>query len=190
MQSAVATPLHGTPAIVTAPPTPLSRLPVVAPLAPEHYKVQFTVSRATHDKLRRAQDLLRHAIPNGDPAAIFDRALTLLVADLEHVKIAAAARPRAARPVALRSRHIPAAVRREVWRRDGGQCAFAGPNGRCTERGFLEFHHVRPYADGGTSVVENIELRCRPHNVYEAEQHFGGRFPLLLRERSGPEYRC
>ena len=55
------------------------------------YQVQFTVSRETHDKLRRAQDLLRHSIPNGDPAAIFDRALTLLVADLER-----ASRPRRA----------------------------------------------------------------------------------------------
>jgi hypothetical protein len=33
-----------------------------------------------HDKLRRAQDLLRHSIPDGDPAKIFDKALTLLLA--------------------------------------------------------------------------------------------------------------
>jgi hypothetical protein len=39
--------------------------------------VQFTVSRETYDKLRHAQDLLRHTIPTGDPAVIFDRALTL-----------------------------------------------------------------------------------------------------------------
>lgn len=41
------------------------------------------VEAPTHDTLRRAQNLLRHAIPSGDLAAIFDRALTLLVADLE-----------------------------------------------------------------------------------------------------------
>ena len=96
----------------------------VTPLAPERYKVQFTVSRDTHDKLRSVQDLLRHSIPNGDPAAIFDRALTLLLADLERAKLAATARPRAARRAPAGSRHIPAAVRREVWKRDGGQCAF------------------------------------------------------------------
>ena len=38
------------------------------------FKVQFTVGRDTYDKLRHVQDLLRHSIPNGDPAAIFDRA--------------------------------------------------------------------------------------------------------------------
>jgi hypothetical protein len=35
--------------------------------------VQITVTRETHDKLRRVQDLLRHVVPNGDPAVIFDR---------------------------------------------------------------------------------------------------------------------
>jgi 5-methylcytosine-specific restriction endonuclease McrA len=168
----------------------------VTPLAPERYKVQFTVTRETHDKLRRAQNLLRHSIPNVDPAAIFDRALTVLLGDLERAKCAATDRPRAARPAPWGSRHVPAAVKRAVWKRDGGQCAFVGAAGRCTERGFLEFHHVKPYADGGATVVENLELRCRAHNMYEAEQHFGVRLPLLVREvrdipycvpaRSGP----
>jgi 5-methylcytosine-specific restriction endonuclease McrA len=64
-----------------------------------------------------------------------------------------------------RSRYIPAAVRRAVWARDGGQCAFVAANGRrCPERGFLEFHHVEPYAAGGAATVDNIQLRCRSHN--------------------------
>ncbi len=166
---------------------PPPRAAVVAPLGPECYKVQFTVSRETHDKLRRAQDLLRHSIPTGDPAAIFDWALTLLVSDLERAKLATTERPRAGRPVAAGSRHIPAAVRREVWKRDAGQCAFVGTHGRCPERGFLEFHHVEPYAAGGAATVENIELRCRAHNMHEAEQYFGSRLPLLVRE-SRPAY--
>jgi hypothetical protein len=91
---------------------------MVTPLAPERYKVQFTVSRETHDKLRRAQDLLRHSTPTGDAAAIFDRALTLLLADLERSKLAATARPRTAKRAASGSRHVPAAVRRALWKRD------------------------------------------------------------------------
>jgi 5-methylcytosine-specific restriction endonuclease McrA len=59
---------------------------LVTPLAPERYKVQMTVSTETYARLRRAQALLRHAIPDGDPAAIFDRALTLLVTQLERRK--------------------------------------------------------------------------------------------------------
>jgi hypothetical protein len=169
-------------------PPPATRPTVVVPLAPEYYKVQFTVSRETHDKLRRAQDLLRHSIPEGDPAAVFDRALTLLLSDLERAKLAAAERPRRSRASAAGSRHIPAAVRREVWKRDGGQCAFVGTHGRCSERGFLEFHHVEPYAVGGPAVVENVSLRCRAHNVHEAEQYFSDRLPLLLREAAPQRY--
>jgi hypothetical protein len=120
----------------------------VSPLTPERFKIQFTVSRATHDKLRRAQDLLRHSIPNGDPAVIFDRALTLLIEQAERAKLAATSRPRVVQPNTQKSRHVPAAVKREVWNRDAGQCAFVGTESRCTERGFLEFHHVVPYADG------------------------------------------
>src|SRR4051812_17055130 len=71
---------------------------VIAPLAPERYKIQFTVGRTTHDKLRRAQDLLRHAVPNGDPAEIFDRALTLLLTQLERSKTGATDRPRTTGP--------------------------------------------------------------------------------------------
>ena len=47
----------------------------VTALAPERYKLQVTATRATHDKLRRAQVLLRHVSPSGDPSEIFDRAL-------------------------------------------------------------------------------------------------------------------
>ena len=64
---------------------------------------------------------------------------------------------------------------RAVWERDKGQCAFIGTVGRCTERGFLEYHHRVPYVDGGATSPENLELRCRSHNNHEAELWFGRR---------------
>lgn len=164
---------------------PAARQAVVRPLAPEHFKVQFTISRETHDKLRRAQDLLRHSIPTGDPATVFARALTLLIDDLEKRRFAATAHPRVTQSSSRGSRHIPAAIRREVWARDEGRCAFAGPNGRCAERGFLEFHHVVPFAAGGETTAENLQLRCRAHNVYEAKLYFG---PSMAREVAAPFY--
>ena len=60
------------------------------------------------------------------------------------------------------------------------KCAFVGARGRCAERGFLEFHHVVPFAEGGETTSANLQLRRRPHNQYEAEEHFG---PLFARER-------
>ena len=116
---------------------------------------------------------MRHSIPNGDPAVILERALDLLVAQVERRKLGSVERPRTTPSADASSRHIPAAVRREVSLRDGNQCGFLGPAGRCRERAFLEFHHVQPFADGGRSTAENIQLRCRAHNRYEAELVFG-----------------
>jgi hypothetical protein len=144
--------------------------------------LQCTISQATHDKLRRTQDLLRHAVPNGDLGVILDRALTLLLADLEKHKWATTERPRRAGTASAGGRHIPAAVRRAVWQRDGGQCAFVATAGRCTERSFLEFHHLEPYAMGGPPTVGNVALRCRAHNLHEAERYFDDKLPLLARE--------
>jgi 5-methylcytosine-specific restriction endonuclease McrA len=170
--------------------SPPSTRPAVTQLAPERYKVQFTISRDTHDKLRRVQDLMRHAIPNGDPAEIFDRALTLLLHDLDRRRCAATAAPCGSRAATPRGRHIPAAVRREVWKRDEGRCTFVGTNGRCSETGFLELHHVEPYAVGGVATAENILLRCRAHNAYEAALFFGRDGDEFVREtgRSWPRF--
>jgi hypothetical protein len=74
------------------------------------------------------------------------------------------------------TRHVPKAVQRAVWWRDRGQCAFASADGhRCTARTFLELHHIRPYALDGPPTTDNIALRCRRHNQYEAELVFGRR---------------
>jgi len=155
---------------------PLTASARIAPLSPERYRIQLTVSRETHDRFRRAQALLRHAVPSGDAAEIFDRAITLLVEALERRRFAETSRPRVPPRVSTdrdRTRHIPAVVRRDVWRRDAGRCAFVGRNGRCRETALLEFHHVQPYAAGGKATVANIQLRCHAHNAYEARLFFG-----------------
>jgi len=172
-------------------PSPLMRVapeparhPLAEALSADRYLVRFTARGETCAKLRRAQELLRHAVPDGDPAEVVDRALTALLAQLEKRKFAATVRPRARRETGSGaepgaesgsgSRSIPADVRRAVTARDEGQCAFRGGTRRCGERGFLEFHHVVPYARGGPATVENIQLRCRAHNAYEAGLDFGG----------------
>ena len=145
----------------------------VKPVAPALYRLHVTLPVATYEKLGRAQRILRHAVPSGDPAEILDRALTLLVEHLERRRFAEVRSPRPGSIANDGSRHVPAAVRRTVWRRDEGRCAFVGRGGRCQETAFLEFHHVEPYAAGGATTVENIQLRCRAHNQYEARLFFG-----------------
>jgi hypothetical protein len=175
------------------PPLPVPRRPVIETTSPERYRVQFTVGKETHDKLRCLQELLRREIPDGDPGAIFDRAITLLLAKVEGKKLGATARPRQSpsiRPGTDRSasRDIPSHVRRGVSKRDAGQCGFVGPGGqRCPERTFLEYHHIVPYALGGRATMDNISLRCRRHNQYEAELVFGPRDRPVSGETAAPQ---
>jgi hypothetical protein len=159
------------PTPIRASPAP-SAPPVTVALAPDRYKIQFTASREFHDKLRRAQALLRHAVPTGDLGEIIGRALDLLLPRLEVRKTGMTTRPRtnASRPT--KTRHIPAAVKREVWKRDNGRCAYVGAQGRCGEHTFLEYHHILSFAYGGAATTANIELRCRAHNAYEADRVF------------------
>lgn len=152
------------------PASPPSHRPIVAPLSAAHYKLQVTISTAAHDRLRRIQDLMRHTIPNGDPALIVERALEMLHTELLKKKAALVARPRTTgkNATAPKGRLVPAAVKRQAWVRDGGTCAFRAEDGkRCGEHGSLEYHHVDPYAHGGKATVANIELRCRAHNGFE-----------------------
>ena len=101
--------------------------PAIRSLAPERYRVQFTIGADTHEKLRRAQDLLRREIPDGDPGALFDRALTLLLEDVARKKLAAAGKaappPEGCELALATSRR---AVKRAVWLRDGGQVWLRG----------------------------------------------------------------
>jgi hypothetical protein len=195
-------------ASASSPPTPPAppHRAVVSPLSPGHFRVQFTASAETYEKLQRLRELLRHQVLDGDPAIVIDLALTTLLEKVSRRKYAAIVSPRAGKAGARRegspgnrpeaqqpsggaevvrgqspeaqprqpSRHIPAQVRRIVWLRDEGQCAFRCSDGRrCEERNRLEFHHVRPHAANGGNAAENIQLRCRAHNAYESDAWFG-----------------
>jgi hypothetical protein len=176
----------------------LAQRPILVAVDAEQYRLYLTISRQTRDTLRQVQALIRHQIPEANAALIFERALAVLLEKLQQQRFAATAQPRtsvdaAALPAgdktptpaagAPRRRQIPAAVRRAVWERDRGQCAFVGRQGRCGERTLLEFHHRVPHAAGGGATAENIELRCRAHNGYEAELYFGKE--LIRRRRAG-----
>ena len=164
--SGAISPLLGPSASVES-PIP-SRPAVVTALAPERYKMQVTISGKAVEMLEMAQDLLRHALPSGDVAVVLEWALRALVTEQLKKKFAETDRPQRSRGTAPDSRHVSAEVKRGVYLRDRGRCAFVGANGRrCGERAFLEFHHVHPYAHGGGATEGNIQLRCRSHNRHE-----------------------
>jgi len=62
---------------------PPARTAEVEPLAPARFKVQFTASAELRDKLERLTALLRSEVPDGDLAAVIDRAVTEKLERLE-----------------------------------------------------------------------------------------------------------
>lgn len=63
-----------------------------------------------------------------------------------------------------RRQPIPEAVRHEVWRRDQGRCVD------CGSREQLEFDHIIPVSEGGSSTARNLELRCAVCNGRKSDQ--------------------
>ena len=70
-------------------------------------------------------------------------------------------------------RAIPAAVRRQVWQRDGGRCSYVDQRTgrRCNSRHLIEIDHILPYALGGGADPRNLRLLCRAHHRHRHAPH-------------------
>jgi hypothetical protein len=77
--------------------------------------------------------------------------------------------------VGRQTRSIPPTIRRALRSRDHG-CRFPG----CTERRFVDGHHIDHWADGGETKLSNLMLLCRYHHRlvheggYRVERRRGG----------------
>jgi hypothetical protein len=61
--------------------------------------------------------------------------------------------------IGRRSRNIPPAIRRALAHRDQG-CRFPG----CLNHLYVDAHHIRHWADGGETRMDNLVLLCRHHH--------------------------
>jgi hypothetical protein len=172
-------------------PAPLVSRGAIEPLSAGRFRVQFTADAALKQQIEHARDLLRHANPTGDFAAILSRALELLIDDLmrnrfgvrrgRKVPAAAPKKPRTTSQPPLaspaptsRPTPVPRAARRAVLERDGLGCSWVAPSGvRCGSHAWLEFDHRHPVGKDGSSEPENLRLLCRAHNQFAAEHAYG-----------------
>lgn len=167
-------------------------------------QVSCTVSESVWADYQKASALLSHVL---GPTPTIEAVLDCLVHEFlerrdperrqarrERRKARAAAR-QAAPPTScppedpnagvLVSRDVPDELRDRVWVRDGGQCTFVGPAGRCGAMRGLTLEHLRPFALGGEHSEQNLTLRCVPHNLSEAERIFGRDFMARWRRPDG-----
>jgi Domain of unknown function (DUF222)/HNH endonuclease len=89
--------------------------------------------------------------------------------------------------IGRRSRLIPSWLRHQLWYRDGG-CRFPG----CPHRHFVHAHHIRHWADGGPTDLDNLILLCGYHHRFLHEhgwsiENNSDRRPVF-RKRNGQEY--
>jgi len=161
----------------------------ITPSASGDYDVRLSITEDERAILRRAEDLLGHAVPSGDPAEIYARAMKAYVAQLEKERFGAKRSASVATAV-TKSRQPTREMRGFVEERDGSQCTFVGPDGhRCEETRGLECDHVVPWSKGGPTTPSNLRLLCRTHNQFEAERELGkeyvqGRREIEERERA------
>ncbi len=148
------------------------------------WSLRATIGRACKDDLETLTMLLSHKVPRGDLAAVLHEAIRCGLE--KHGRRKGAVKP--ARQVAPKAPSkdpaaIPAELRRQVWERDGGRCAFTGPDGkRCGSRWKLEVDHVLPPSRGGASTLGNTRLACAGHNLLYAEQVYGREFMQKYRK--------
>jgi hypothetical protein len=165
----------------------------IAPLSEDTFKVQFTASRGLRDKLRQAQDLVRHRLPSGDLASIIESAVDLLIEKVKKERFAVGRKPRPdgkAKTAGPCPRPMPASVRRHVYVRDQGLCTFVDEFGnRCPETGMLEYDHIDGWARTHTHDPDRIRLRCHAHNQHAAEQMYGREFMERARLSRGDSSR-
>ena len=158
----------------------------VEPLTAELRRLHVTVSRRVIEKLEAARDGLSHAVPGATDEQVLEAALDALLAR-QAARRGLVKRPRTSvaaaeqRPSdgtgaeAARGRvHVPAPVKREVWKRDGGCCQWPMESGGiCGATRFLELDHVVPVARGGPTTAANLRLLCHGHNQLAARRTLG-----------------
>jgi hypothetical protein len=153
----------------------------VKPLSADAYKVEFTADHALKAKLAKAEELMRHRVGPGNLVAVIDRALDLLIEEVEKERFGVGRTPKSTAAEAEQrevvTRHIPDAIKREVFERDGGQCTYVSDEGRrCEERGGLEFEHLEGFARTRRHAVDALTLHCRVHNQHCADKLYGRDF--------------
>ncbi len=144
----------------------------VQPLTADRSRVHLTVSKRLLRKLEAAQDALSHAMPGATPAEILEAGLDLLLSRAAKRRGLVEKPQKNIRPA--KADHIPAHVRREVWKRDGGRCQHPlASGGVCGATRHLELDHVHPKSLGGASTADNLRVACKAHNDLAARLILG-----------------
>jgi hypothetical protein len=161
--------------LVSIPVEPASVLRV-EPLTASERRVHLTVSPAFIEKLEEARLALSHSLPGATVEDVLSAGLDLVLErDRKKKGIVPKPRPAPAKaPAEPGADYVPAAVRREVWQRDGGRCQWKMDSGEiCGSRLRVELDHVNLRCRGARPIASELRLLCRFHNDVAARAALG-----------------
>jgi hypothetical protein len=170
-------------------PPPRPSPPAVQPLTPTETRLHITVSPEFLRMLDACKNALSHAMPGASVEDVLAAGMKLIL-ERDAKKKALVQKPRAAAAKASAdrdesSRRVPAAIRREVWRRDAGRCQWPlASGGICGSEFQPELDHVVPFGLGGPTTADNLRVLCGPHNELAARLAYGDEW--MERWRGGP----
>jgi hypothetical protein len=146
------------------------------PLTPTETRLHLTVSPAFLEKLEEARLALSHSLPGATIEDVLSTGLDLIL-DRDRKRKGLVANPRPAPAEATSepgASYIPAAVRREVWKRDQGRCQWKlDSGGICGSRLRVELDHVNLKCRGARPIASELRLLCRSHNDLAAREALG-----------------
>ncbi len=153
-----------------------ARRDAAEPLTADLSRLHITVSRRFLEKLQAARAALSHSRPSASAEEILEAGLDLVL-KRDAKRKGLVQKPRKENPPKENppaESHIPAAVKLQVWTRDGGRCQWPLESGGvCGSTLRVECDHRVPLASGGASTVDNLRLLCRFHNDLAARRAFG-----------------
>ena len=125
--------------------------------------VFLVVKEETKKKLDKVRDLKAHSCPDND---------SLLGKMCEEVsKMWDPTLIKRHATGSTEARYVPKMVQAEVWRRDRGECT------KCHSTYALELDHIKPFAVGGKTTVDNLRLLCRACNQRQRVTYFQNTIP-------------
>ncbi len=165
----------------------------------ERVLVNVVLSAQLQEKLRRLRDRMAHANANPSLAEQLEMLADFALRRLEREPLKAPREPSASassrvspergtsapkldsektsesQVKTVHHRVLSLSVRREVWRRAGGQCEQRLNSGeRCRRTHRLQVDHRMPRAWGGGHELENLQLLCLTHNQWKSDRLPGG----------------
>lgn len=165
------------------------------PLTPDKTLIQFVADAKLMKKIERLKNLMAHQNYEGRYDKLFEKVVDMALEKLDpeqremrrmkkqatnEKKLVGA--PKKSQQAFLsdftsaserndppKNRHIPQAIRDQVWIRDHGECQFKdSATGRaCGSRHGVQLDHIKPYSLGGEHAPKNLQLLCGTHNRHK-----------------------